>query len=506
MAKHKAFLVGQTLSFGIDKVRSHCTVAITWPATARRWSLGRVKSTLTVLLSALSLAACASYTPAPIQLAGMAADAQTRALDIEQVREKVAFLAPDADWSGPRLDRLALFASALLNNRDIAAARAGVDSAQAAAKASRVGPAATLTLSAEYARSATESSPWLFGGVIDIPLDLGARRSARVTSFDLAVDIARYDLADGIWSVRMTVRRALADYFIAERQAVAYQRVAQMRARQQAAMENRVNSGEASRAELERVRADGADAVRRAADAANNSRAALQSLATALGVQVDALNDVTLSWSDFDKPADDPGLGVTAELRAAATLSRADVLKAVAAYDQAEAELRAEAARQYPTISIAPGYTWERGLVKIPVSVGLVLPPLDLNRGAIATAQAKRTEAGRRLEAVVVGSQAAVDLALAETRAAREALRQVRSVELVAAARLAIQADRELAQGAIDRTDWAAAQAGALLARISELDALARVHAADASLEDALRRPLEGPETLIVDAAARSRP
>ena len=465
-----------------------------------------MNSTLTVLLSALTLSACASYTPAPIRPSAMATESRTRVLDLEQVREKVASIAPNAGVSGPRLDRLALFASALLNNRDIAAARAGVDSAQAAARASRVGPAATLTLSAEYARSAAESSPWLFGGAIDIPLDVGARRKARLTGFDLAVDIARYDHADKIWSVRMAVRRALADYFIAERQAVAYQRVAQVRARQQAAMENRVNAGEASRAELERVRADGADAVRRAAGAANSSRAALQLLAAALGVPVAALNDVTLAWTDFDRPAGDPGTAVTEEVRAGATLSRADVLKAVAAYDQAEADLRAEVARQYPAISIAPGYTWERGLVKIPVSLGLVLPPLDLNRSAIATAQARRTEAGRKLEAIVAGSQAAVDAALAETRAAREALRQVRRVELVAAGRLSAQADRELAQGAIDRTDWAAAQAGALLARISELDALARVHAADANLEDALRRPLEGPETMIVEPASRSRP
>lgn len=465
-----------------------------------------MKSTLTVLLSALSLSACASYAAAPMVPSAFAAEARTRTLNLEQVRERVASIAPDAGWSGPRLDRLALFAGALLNNRDIAAARAGVDSAQAAAKASRVGPAAALTLSADYARSAAESSPWLFGGAIDIPLDVGTRRKARLTSLDLAVGIARYDRADKIWSVRMAVRRALADYFIAERQAVAYQRVAQVRARQQAAMENRVNAGEASRAELERVRADGADAVRRTADAVNSSRSSLQSLATALGVSVEALSDVTFSWIDFDKPAGDPGMGVTDEVRAAATLSRADVLKAVVAYDQTEADLRVEVARQYPAISIAPGYTWERGLVKIPVSLGLVLPPLDLNRGAIATAQARRTEAGRKLEAVVAASQAAVDLALAETRAAREALRQVRSVELVAAGRLSAQADRELAQGAIDRTDWAAAQAGAGLARISELDALARVHAADAGLEDALRRPLEGPETMILPSpAARSR-
>ena len=67
-----------------------------------------------------------------------------------------------------------------------------------------------------------------------------------------------------------------------------------------------------------------------------------------------------------------------------------------------------------------------------------------------------------------------------------------------------MQADRELSAGAIDRTDWAAAQAGARQAITSEIDALARVHAADAGLEDALRRPLEGPEMAIVTKRERN--
>ena len=70
---------------------------------------------------------------------------------------------------------------------------------------------------------------------------------------------------------------------------------------------------------------------------------------------------------------------------------------------------------------------------------------------------------------------------------------------------LADQADREFRAGAIDRAEWAAAQAGAAQTRLVELDALARVHAADAALEDAVRRPLEGPETQILDASDRSR-
>jgi CRISPR system Cascade subunit CasA len=268
-------------------------------------------------------------------------------------------------------------------------------------------------------------------------------------------------------------------------------------------MARRVAAGEASRAELERVRADGADAGRRLGDAQAQLRASDRAIAAAIGVPFAATDGLALEWAGFDVPATDPGQGVTPELRLQALLSRADVLKAVVAYDQAEAELRGEVAKQFPAISITPGYTWERGLVKLPFSLGLVLPPLDLNRHAIAAAEAKRAEAGKRMEAVVAAAEAAIEAALVETRAARAALVRVRTVELATALRLAAQADRELAAGSIDRTEWAAAQAGARQARTSEIDALARVHAADAALEDALRRPLEGPETTITPQEAK---
>ncbi|HEX7819717.1 MAG TPA: TolC family protein, partial [Sphingobium sp.] len=84
-----------------------------------------------------------------------------------------------------------------------------------------------------------------------------------------------------------------------------------------------------------------------------------------------------------------------------------------------------------------------------------------------------------------------------ECRLARAALARVRSADLPIARRLAAQADAQLRRGQSDRTDWAAAQGGIAQARLAELAALARVHAADAALEDALRRPLEGPELLL---------
>jgi len=105
------------------------------------------------------------------------------------------------------------------------------------------------------------------------------------------------------------------------------------------------------------------------------------------------------------------------------------------------------------------------------------------------------------LEAVVAAANAALDAAIMECRLARAALARVRSADLPIARRLAAQADAQLRQGQIDRTDWASAQGGVPQAELAEWAALARVHAADAALEDALRRPLEGPELMLKPGA-----
>ena len=443
----------------------------------------------------LLLSGCIAYHPHPVEPAALASARMTQRLDAASVTAGMATIAPEARWNGQDWDRLALFVAMLAGNADIAAARAAVASARGARLAAGARPGPTLTLTGEYAGKAPEASPWLFGGALDVPIDAGGRRSSRLAFADLGIVAAQYDYAEVVWSTRMALRQALTDRLLAARRLAASDTLVGLRQRQFVVVERRVAAGSASRAELERVRADTADAARRQGEARAAIIAADAGIAAALGVPVTEVAGRPWRWDGFEAPAPQPAIDAMG--RQAALIGRADVLKAATLYDQAEANLRGEIARQYPAISIGPGYTWERGLVKIPVNLALVLPPLDGNRGAIAAAEARRAEAGTGVEATVAGAGATIDLALAETVQTRRQLAQVRSVEMAAAARLAVQADRELASGVIDRGEWAAAQAGTVLARLSELDALAAVHAADARLEAALRRPVDGPELAI---------
>lgn len=458
---------------------------------------------VSVLLIAAAASGCASYRAAPLAPGAIAVAYGSRTLDTVATRQTLARVAPSAAWDGETWDRMSLFAAALAVNPRIAEARAHARSAEAAARAARAGPSITLTLTAEYARNASEASPWLYGVTSDVPIDVGARRSSRIGAAAFGSVGARFDYAEVVWSVRMALRRALAERFLAAREVQIGEELNAIRVRQLAAAQARFDGGEATRADLERVRTEAAGDARRLTDAQARLMAARIALADALGVPLNSLENVPLTWAEFDAPTATNRVQIET-MRQTALLARSDILRASAAYDQSESELRGEVARQWPELRIGPGYTWERGLVKLPFSVGVVLPPLDFNHNAVDAAEARRAEAGLHLEAVIAAAQASIDAALAEQSAARAALGRIRSADLVGARRAADQADQEIASGAIDRVDWCAAQVSLRLAQLAEVDALRRVHAADAAIEDALRRPLEGPELEIMAQAALS--
>ena len=82
--------------------------------------------------------------------------------------------------------------------------------------------------------------------------------------------------------------------------------------------------------------------------------------------------------------------------REQALLSRADLGVAIGDYAAAEAKLQQAVARQYPQLTLSPGYYWDHGIAKFPFDVGFTLP-LNGNRGEIAEARAGRELAGQRM-------------------------------------------------------------------------------------------------------------
>jgi outer membrane protein TolC len=211
-------------------------------------------------------------------------------------------------------------------------------------------------------------------------------------------------------------------------------------------------------------------------------------LAAALAVPIETLRALQLDFSRLDAL---PDTLTERDARGEALRNRVDMRQRLLEFSAADAEVKLEIARQYPTVSLRPGYLWDQGDNVWLLAVDLFAPPLLGNAPAIEVAQAHRETAAH----IALRDQAAI---IAETDTALVAYRQS-----VAGARAAHQASlTQLARASQAQKQFDAGYADRIEATQSRLEAIAvernlwgaRTGAQRAlgRLEDALQRPLSG--------------
>ena len=469
------------------------------PAQAKPSSRKALKLSTGTACSLLMCVSCATYQPAPLEPHAIAVAQTDASIDMQQLQTRLQRYAPDYQWDGQIWDSLALLEAALASNPDSRQALTALKSAQAAAEASRQAPGPNLTLSTEYAFNSPESSSWLLGVAGDAVLDVGGRHHGRIEAADIAIKQAELDYAAVLWDIRMAVRRAAIAEQFSRAETKHANRLVSLRRQQFEATQRKTQAGEISRTELERTRNDLSSAESTLVNTIAVAQRARIDLAKALGVQPEKISFVIL--------ADETALlgtqiSVTDDMTRNAMLDRSEILKAVVDYDLAESELRTAVASQYPQIQVGPGFTWDYGLSKLPINIGLSFPTWDLNAAAIRAAEAKRTDVGARLESTIASAMFRITAAENEYQTAEAALAFINENILPTATELAHQADNQFEAGAIDRAEWAAAQSGLITSRLDQVNGQHRVAEALIKLEDALQMPLSGPEQLI----GKSRP
>lgn len=433
----------------------------------------------------LSLTACVHYTPQPIAPA-----ATIDTIDRRTVASATG-LANETD----------LLAAAIRYAPSLRDTAATWRNAVAAAKASRVRPLGTLTLSAEYSHQDNPHKPWLGGAALDLPLDIGERRSTRIDAADLAIVQARYDYAEALWQTRAAIRRGLIEWRAANAEIVLDDEAVTIKRERADRLDRRVKTGEDPQSVALTAHADRSAAERRAAGARGRRSQAIAALARATGVP--AATIATLSVAAETDPLP-PSAATIAAWRRDAALGRSDLLRAMVDYDLAEGAVRAEVAKQYPEIHIGPGYIYERGLTKLPFNLGLVLPPSDFNRAAIREAEARRAAAGTKVEGIQAGIVAVVDGAASALATAADTVRRSERQDLPTASRMLDQARRSLNAGEGDRVDELAARAALIDAEIATADTRRQLRLARADLDDAARPPLAPDEAAIFKQAMES--
>ena len=447
------------------------------------------------------LTGCVAYQAAPLEPQQSAEQFAARRLDDSQFRDELLRLLPQGvtSWPPQQWDRGELLAVALLRNPQLSVAQAQVNAALAQQITAAETPNPDLTLQSEYSRQ--ETHPWLYGLSLNWLLRSSRRLRLQQETARLGTMNMRLKFMEQTWVVRRELVAALSDWESARRHLVLLEQLAAVQDRLVALEQKRVSAGEdppsefvtaeQARIEIEQQRSQ----IRAAVEVAEAAAA------RALGLPPQTLDGVTFTWTDWGMPPavrDEERL----EARERALLSRADFGVAIGEYAIAETGLKLAVARQYPQLTLGPGYYWDHGIAKFPLDIGFTLP-VNRNKGEIAEARAARELAGKRMLALqadiygdIAAAERAEDSARASTDAAEGQLETVR--------RQAARVDLSLRLGASDLREQVGAEVLTLRAKLEVLEVRTRLQAARNNLEDALHTPLSGPELELAQSSYAS--
>ncbi|MDA8254841.1 MAG: TolC family protein [Betaproteobacteria bacterium] len=451
--------------------------------------LGRNMKILCLLTAALG--GCASYAPKPLSPQASAASFESRSLNDPGLKDYLRRVLPGESSQTWNLTTLTL--AAFYFNPELDVARAQWDLAKAKTVTAGAIPNPTFGFSPLYnADAGSGLSPWTLGVVLGIPVETAGKRGYRVSGAEHLSEAARLDIATTAWRVRSGLRAALVNLYAAREREQLLASQQEVQARTVKALGSRLRAGEASQPEVTLARL-ALDQTRLAAEEAGRRRAEAQvGLAQALGLPSAAVQDLALSFDDFQKPL--PKLPAT-DIRQQALRNRPDILAALARYAASQSALQLQIARQYPDLSIGPGYTWDQGARKWSLGVSLTLPVFNQNQGPIAEAEAGRKVAAARftaLQARVVGE---IDRNYTGFTKASNKLEVAN--RLLAGARKQLESARaRFAAGETDRLALLGAEQELTASRLARLDTLTQAQQALGSLEDAVQLPLDAAETL----------
>lgn len=429
---------------------------------------------------------CVRYHPAPLQPIVTADRFAARRIDDPGLSRWLADQGaqPPADRWGPRAIALA----AVYFNPAVDSARAALRAAEAAeiTAGARPQPSVTASIGRAGRPDQGKTSPWTTSAALGVPVGVAGRVRARRAQARAGTLAAALGLQHVAWRVALDAAASAVRTHTAAHDVRLARQEQDTLAAILALLRAQYAQGSVSLAEVARAAAD----VRAAGVAASRGDQVLEqqrtALARAIGLPVDAAAGIrpgearSSGCAVVDAIAPD-------SLRSLALHRRQDLGAAVARYAAAEAGLRLEVARQYPTVILGPGIAWNQG--SLAWSLALTVPQLLLNhnRGPIAQAEAERLVEAARFARVQ-------QRVIRDVGGARHACLAARARRAVADS-LVIETRRELAlaQSAYQRGETGrSAIAFAQLARIRATRSLDAASAAVALAGTAMDRALGG--------------
>lgn len=386
---------------------------------------------LAVGLSA-ALFGCQTYTPRPLDLAAHSEAFLARTPEDEGIAAFAARLDSEGGGSRPEYglaDGLSLReaeAVALFFNPDLRVARLRAGVALAGARYAGLWEDPDLGVDAERILDSVDE-PWVLGASLGFTLPISGRlavEEARAKAEHRAE--LRRVLAEE-WATRVALRSAWLEWSAQQRRAALTRQLLESVESIVGVVSRLEEAGGLSRMEARLFRIE--LATRR------NDLRAIESRARELELTLRALMGLTPSAPVALVPsavvATEPP--PVADLNTAME-SRNPTLAALRAeYEVAEESLRLEIRRQYPDITIAPGFGAEEGDSRVLLGVSLPIPLWNRNQRGIAEASARRelTRAEFESEFERLAGRLAAAYARHEAAAARRAALESEIVPLV---------------------------------------------------------------------------
>ena len=452
------------------------------------WSFAADPRVLAGALLMTCLTGCASYQARPLVPADTAAAFESRTLHDAGLQQLLSAALPAMTAQSPRYDLRKLTAVAYYYHPDLDLARARWQVAQAAAITAGARPNPGLNLSAEFnADAPDDTSRWARGVSLSIPIETAGKRGHRIEQARHLAEVARLNLLDTAWLVRSRVRQSLLNTYPSEQLTAAQQSLESERVR---LMERRLQLGFAAAPDLTEARIALQQATLARQEAHRRLAENRVRLASALGLPISALDGVELSFDGFEHLPDVSALPAL-DVQRQALLRRPDVRAALADYQASQSALQIEVAKQYPDITLGPGFLMDAGQAKWSLGLSLVLPLLNRNQGPIAEAEARRQLAAANFLTVQTRAIGEVEQALAGYRAVLDKLRTADTL-LATQRRKEQSAARLQRAGETDRSTLLGAQVELAVAELARVETLLQAQQALGALEDAVRRPLDG--------------
>ena len=397
------------------------------PSQSTTRTLRATSLLLYVGLAAVTIGGCASYSPKPLNPAAIQAEFHARTPVDTSVRAFASRLNQAESSSLATFDPtdgLTLAEAepvALVFNPALRVARLEANVTRAAAN--HAGRWEDPVLGADFERivsGAKGANPWVVGSSLSLTLPLSGRLTAEKVRATAQADADLDRVIAQEWATRAALRElwlqwsaALLRVELAESTATQLNEAVNLADRQQQA-------GSLTRidARLLRIESAGraADLIELRSHAEELRLAILSMLGLAPQSAVKLMPSLAFALPAAAASTTDP-LAATANPELAAIQTQ---------YAVAEAALKLEIRKQYPDLTIGPGYATDQGDDRATLGLSLPLPIWNRNAGGVARATAEREAAQGRFESAF--EQLATSLASAKARY-DSAVRQLQALE-----------------------------------------------------------------------------